>query len=35
MIQIQNNFTELFLVMAFNKIAQIVSLSQIKGPPEL
>ena len=35
LVQIQNNFTELFLMMASTKIAQMVSLDQIKGLPEL
>ena len=35
LVQIQNNFTELFLMMASTKIAQMVQPGWIKGPPEL
>ena len=31
LVQIQNNFTELFLMMASTKIAQTVSLGLIQG----
>ena len=34
-VQIQYNFTEVFLIMPSNKIAQMVSLHQTNGPPEL
>ena len=35
LVQIQNNCTELFLMMPSTKIAQIVLLHQTKEPPEL
>ena len=35
LIQIQNNFTELFLMSPFTKIAQIVPLHWTKWPPKL
>ena len=35
LVQIQNNFTELFLIMPFTKIAQMGQLRWTKGPPEL
>ena len=35
MVQIQNNFTELFLIIPFTKIAQMVLLHWTKGPQEL
>ena len=35
LVQIQNNFTELFLMMASTEIAQTVLLGFIKGLPEL
>ena len=35
LVQIQNYFTELFLMMASTKIVQTVSLSLIQGSPEL
>ena len=35
LVQIQNNFTELFLLMPFTKIAQMVTLHRTKGQPEL
>ena len=35
LVQIQNNFTELFLMMLSIEIAQMVLLSQTKGPPVL
>ena len=33
--QIQNNFTELFLIIPSNKIAQMITLRWKKGLPEL
>ena len=35
LVQIQNNFSELFLMMASTKIAQTVSQGLIQGSPEL
>ena len=35
LVQIQNDFTELFLMMASTKIAQTVMLGLIQGSPEL
>ena len=35
LVQIENNLTELFLMMASTKIAQTVLLRLIHGPPEL
>ena len=35
LVQIQNNFTELFLILASTKIAQTISLGLIRGLPEL
>ena len=35
LVQIQNNMTELFLIMASTKIAQTVLLGLIQGLPEL
>ena len=35
LIQIQYNFTEMFLIMPSSKIAQMIPLHRIKGPPEL
>ena len=35
LVQIQNNSTELFLLIPSTKIAQMVPLCWIKGPPEL
>ena len=35
LVQIQNNFTELFLIMPLTKIAQMVLLHWTKGLPEL
>ena len=34
LVQIQNNFTELFLLIPSTKLAQIVLLRWTKGPPE-
>ena len=35
LVHIQNNFTEMILIMPFTKIAQKVPLDQTKGQPEL